>query len=101
VSRRALRPVAESLAAFGERIAPASTLAAVQACWANVVGVALAAHASPVGERSGVLEVACDESVWAAEIELMGPTLVAALNAALGDSRLRSLRVRADGARSS
>jgi predicted nucleic acid-binding Zn ribbon protein len=52
-----------------------------------------------VSERDGVLQVACDDAVWAAELELMGPSLVDALNTALGHDALRLLRVRADGAR--
>ena len=39
---------------------------------------------APSRERGGVLTVACDEAVWAAELELMGPELVDRLEASLG-----------------
>lgn len=97
MKRHTLRPIGESLSAWRERVAPASTLAAVQACWEDVAGAALAAHARPSAERGGVLEVRCDEAVWAAELELMGPALIDALNTALGAPRLTALRTRADG----
>jgi hypothetical protein len=43
-----------------------------------------------------VLQIACDDAVWAAELDLLGPSLVAALNAAIGAEALSSVRVRAD-----
>ena len=92
--RRAPRPIADALAAFTATIEPATTLAAVQAVWATTVGDAIAAHCSPVAERAGVLEVACDESVWAAELELLGPDLAARLSALPGLSGITALRCR-------
>jgi predicted nucleic acid-binding Zn ribbon protein len=83
-----------ALAAVAAELEPATTLAAVQAAWASVVGSAIAAHATPAGERGGVLDVVCDESVWAAELELMGPDLVQRLGAALGSRAITSLRCR-------
>jgi predicted nucleic acid-binding Zn ribbon protein len=100
MNRRAPRPIGVALAALGERLEPASTLAATQRHWDEVVGLTIATHARPVAERSGVLDVACGEAVWAAELELMGPELIDALNKKLGAGKLRSLRVRADAARS-
>jgi predicted nucleic acid-binding Zn ribbon protein len=94
--RRAPRPIADALAVVTARWAPATDLAAVQGVWADVVGTTIAAHATPVGERGGVLEVACDEAVWAAELELMGPALAERLSAALGRPAITGLRCRAD-----
>jgi predicted nucleic acid-binding Zn ribbon protein len=94
MNRRAPRPLHLALASLGERLEPASTLAAAQRHWEAIAGSAVAAHSRPVAERSGVLDVSCDEAVWAAEIELLGPDLVAALNEALGRDALRSLRTR-------
>ncbi len=93
-SRRAPRRLADALEPFTARLEPASPLGAAQRCWAQVVGPAIAAHAEPVGERDGVLQIACTEAVWASEIDLLGPSLVAALNAAIGTSALRSVRAR-------
>jgi predicted nucleic acid-binding Zn ribbon protein len=58
------------------------------------VGEAIAAHCSPVAERGGVLEVVCDESVWAAELELLGPDLAARLSASPGLAAITALRCR-------
>jgi predicted nucleic acid-binding Zn ribbon protein len=77
------------------RLAPASTLAAVQEVWERSVGELVAAQATPIGERDGVLTVACAEAVWAHELELMGPELVERLNLALGRDAVRALRCRA------
>jgi predicted nucleic acid-binding Zn ribbon protein len=95
VRRRAPRPVAAALAAVLGELEPATPLAAVQAAWSDAVGETIAAHATPVGERGGVLDVACDEAVWAAELELLGPELVDRLEAALGRRAVTALRCRA------
>jgi len=94
VRRLAPRPLALALASVTAGLEPASDLAAVQAAWAPLVGPAIADHAIPVGERGGVLDVACDEAVWAAELELMGPDLVDALEQALGRRAVTSIRCR-------
>jgi predicted nucleic acid-binding Zn ribbon protein len=94
--RRAPRPIATALEAFTASLAPATLLAEVQGIWAAVVGETIAGHATVVAERGGVLEVVCDESVWAAELELMGPELVDRLSASLGRRAIVSLRCRTD-----
>jgi predicted nucleic acid-binding Zn ribbon protein len=96
LSRRAPRPLAPALDALLARIAPATPLARVQAVWAGAVGDLVAAHATPLREHGGLLTVACDEAVWANEIELLGPDLVVAINAALGAETLTALSCRAD-----
>jgi predicted nucleic acid-binding Zn ribbon protein len=96
--RRAPRPVGVLLSPLTERLEPASTLGSVQRCWASVAGEQIAGAAQPVSERDGVLTLVCEDAVWAAELELMGPTLVSALNAAIGGSTLLRVRVRAGGA---
>ena len=92
--RRAPRPLSVALATVTAELEPATALAAVQVAWASVVGPVIAAHATPAGERGGVLDVVCDESVWAAELELMGPDLVGQLSGALGSTAITSLRCR-------
>jgi predicted nucleic acid-binding Zn ribbon protein len=99
MNRRAPRPLGLALATLNARLEPASTLAAIQGSWGAVVGEAIAQRAQPIAERSGVLEIACEDAVWAAELELMGPQIVVALNDAVGGAELRSVRVRADAAR--
>jgi predicted nucleic acid-binding Zn ribbon protein len=90
--RSAPRPAASAIAALADRLAPATTLAAVQRVWPDVAGPAITAQATPTGERSGVVTVTCSSSVWAQELDLMGPQLVAGLNAALGADHVASLR---------
>jgi predicted nucleic acid-binding Zn ribbon protein len=95
VTRRAPRPVAFALEQLTETLAPATPLAAVQRVWEQVVGADVAAQASPTGLRAGVLTVTCRASVWAQELELMGPELVARLNAELGSEEVLRLRCKA------
>jgi predicted nucleic acid-binding Zn ribbon protein len=92
VRRRAPRPAALAVEAVRERLAPRTTLALVQSAWAAAVGEAIAREARPVREREGVVDVACASSVWAQELDLMGPSLAERLNAELGAVRVRSLR---------
>ena len=73
-------------------LAPATTLARVQAVWEEVAGPAIASAARPSSERDGVLTVVCEAAVWAQELDLMGAELVSSLNAALGAESIRELR---------
>jgi predicted nucleic acid-binding Zn ribbon protein len=84
VRRPGPRPLDAALGRALERVAPATVLARVQACWEGVVGEAIARAATPVSERAGTLTVACESAVWAQEIELTGGELVERLNAAMG-----------------
>jgi predicted nucleic acid-binding Zn ribbon protein len=95
VTRRSPRPVASVLSELTAALAPATPLAAVQGVWERVVGGTVAAQGSPVALRDGVLTVSCRASVWAQELELMGPELAAALNAELGSDEVLKLRCRA------
>jgi predicted nucleic acid-binding Zn ribbon protein len=99
VRRREPRPVAHALAALADRLAPQTTLGEVQRVWPQAVGEVIAAQAEPTGERDGVLTVTCSSSVWAQELDLMGPELVGRLNAALGADAVRALRCSAAPAR--
>jgi len=94
VSRTAPRRLAGPLDALTAELAPASTLARVQEVWERTVGPAIAAAARPTAERSGVLTVICEASVWAQELELMAPELILRLNGALAADALRELRCR-------
>lgn len=71
-ARRQPRPLASALRAAVEPLAPATTLAAVQAAWPQAVGAAIAAEATPVSERDGVVTIACRSSTWANELDLLG-----------------------------
>jgi predicted nucleic acid-binding Zn ribbon protein len=95
VRRLAPRPISQALEGLTTALAPASTLARTQSCWDAVVGEAIAAAARPVAEHDGVLTVHCEAAVWAQELDLMAPELLARLNASLGEQRLHKLRCRA------
>jgi predicted nucleic acid-binding Zn ribbon protein len=92
VKRRAPRPLAEALGPLQAAIAPATLLADVQRVWAAVAGPALAREAAPAAARAGVVTVACSSSVWAQELDLMAPMVIARLNTALGGDRVQRLR---------
>jgi predicted nucleic acid-binding Zn ribbon protein len=96
VRRRAPRPLAAAIAELTAQLQPASELARVQRVWAEVAGEAVAAHCSPISVRGGVLRVACDEAVWAAELELLAPDLLPALAGRDGIAAVTSMRCSAD-----
>jgi predicted nucleic acid-binding Zn ribbon protein len=88
--------VGDALGGLTARWRPASTLAAVQSSWADVVGDAIASEAEPVSEREGVVTVSCRSAVWAQELDLMGPELVERLNGELAGGPLKAIRAVAD-----
>jgi predicted nucleic acid-binding Zn ribbon protein len=77
--------------------APETLLAEVQQVWGGIVGEVIAAEAAPRAERAGVLTVACSGSVWAHELDLMSPTIVARLNERLQRGSITRLRCVSDG----
>jgi predicted nucleic acid-binding Zn ribbon protein len=90
--RRAPRPLGIAIDELTARLAPATLLGDVQRVWEAAAGAAIAREAAPVSERAGTVTLQCSSGVWMAEIDLMGPTLVAQLNALLGDDRVRGIR---------
>jgi predicted nucleic acid-binding Zn ribbon protein len=92
MSRRAPRPLSDALAPLREALAPATLLAAVQHAWPAAAGEAIAREAAPVAERGGVVTIACSASVWAQELDLMAPMLIAQLNSALTTGEVVRLR---------
>jgi predicted nucleic acid-binding Zn ribbon protein len=92
--RRAPRPAASALQAALARAAPRTPLATLQVAWSEVVGERLAAAAEPVSERAGEVTVACVDSVWAQELDLMQGELLGRLKERLGEQAPASLRFR-------
>lgn len=90
--RRAPRPLASALGPLEVELAPDTVLAEVQRAWRAAVGETIASAARPVAERGGVLTVACEASVWAQELDLMGPEVVERLNGHLKQGSLTRLR---------
>jgi len=95
--RRAPRPAAGAFREALEGAAPKTPLAALQAAWAEAVGEQIAAVASPVSERAGEALVACRDSVWAQELDLMQEQLLQRLGDRLGERAPRRLRFRVEG----
>ena len=90
--RLAPRPLSVALEGVARDVAPATLLARVQAAWGSVAGPRLAAAAQPVAERDGVVTVACESGVWAQELELLAPDLLAGLESALEGRSVTKLR---------
>jgi predicted nucleic acid-binding Zn ribbon protein len=78
------------------RAAPKTPLAALQAAWEDTVGKQIAAVSSPVSERGGEVTIACRDSVWAQELDLMQEQLLQRLSDRLGEQAPRSLRFRVE-----
>lgn len=97
--RRAPVPLAGAVEQLATRLEPLTPLAAIQRAWPEVVGGVVAAEAEPVSERGGVVTVRCRSAVWAQELTLMAPDLVARMNAAVGEGRVTELRCTAAGRR--
>ena len=90
--RLAPRPLSNALEGVVRDAAPATLLARAQGVWADVAGPGLAGYATPISEREGVLTVACESSVWAQELELLGPDLLKGLESRLGGRHVTRLR---------
>jgi predicted nucleic acid-binding Zn ribbon protein len=68
--------------------------------WPEIVGADIAAHCEPehYAEDDKVLTVRCDSTVWATQLRLLTPRLVAALNQELGHGTVRLITVRGPAA---
>jgi predicted nucleic acid-binding Zn ribbon protein len=90
--RRVPRPASEALRTALRQAAPKTRLAAVQSVWEEVVGERVATAARPVSERQGEVTVACVDTVWAQELDLMQEQLQRGLHERLGEDAPTSLR---------
>jgi predicted nucleic acid-binding Zn ribbon protein len=90
--RRSPRPLGLAIDRVRDDLAPATLLAEVQSVWTEAVGEAIAAEARPTAERGGVLTISCSASVWAQELDLMGPAIVGRLNGSLDGGSVTRLR---------
>ncbi|MDA8297747.1 MAG: DUF721 domain-containing protein [Actinomycetota bacterium] len=62
----------------------ARALAAICACWDEVVGVDVAAHVQPLALRGEVLVLAVDHATWSAQLTFLAPELLDRLGDRLG-----------------
>jgi len=95
--RRSPRSLEFAFGELADGLAPETLLADIQRAWPATVGAAIAAQAQPTAERGGVVTVSCAASVWAQELDLMGPQIVAGLNRALSSTAVKRLRCVAVG----
>ena len=96
--RRVPRPASAAFRTALDQAAPRTKLAAVQAAWEELVGERLAAAARPVSERAGTVTIACVDSVWAEELDLMRGQLEERLRERLGEDAPAALRFRLESA---
>ena len=92
--RQGPRPVSFALEALADTLEPPTLLARVQRVWPGASG-RFAGVSEPVRERDGVVTVACDDAMWASELDLMSELVVAQVNAALGGTEVRRLKPQA------
>ena len=100
MGRRTPRPLSSAIQAAIAPLVPATALAAVQSAWADAVGAAIAAEATPVAERDGVVTVACRSATWAQELDLLGAETLERLRERLPEGvSVTALRFTANGER--
>jgi predicted nucleic acid-binding Zn ribbon protein len=90
--RRSPRPLSIALEQIRDDLAPETLLAEAQRVWSQAVGPTIAQEAQPTGERRGVLTISCSAAVWAQELDLMGPSIIEALNSRLRGGHVVRLR---------
>ncbi len=95
--RRGPRPLSSALSFLADELAPETMLADLQRVWAEAVGDAIAAEAQPTAARGGVVTISCSASVWAQELDLMAPQILARLNETLPRGSVQRLRCVATG----
>ena len=90
--RRSPRQLGLAMERVRDELTPLTLLAEAQRVWPEAVGAAIASEAVPTSERGGVLTISCSGSVWAQELDLMGPAIIERLNAALRTGRITRLK---------
>ena len=99
-ARRPPRPLGSALQEALEPLAPKTPLARVQSVWADAVGERIAAEATPISERDGVITVACRSAAWAQQLDLLGEQTLTRLRRALPPgTAVEALRFSADADR--
>jgi len=92
MGRRRPRPIGEALGRVQSGLTPPGLLAAVQICWSETVGEAIAEVTAPVKEREGTVTVHCSDAVWVEELTLIKPDILARLRERFGDGAPTDLR---------
>lgn len=91
------KPIGSALDRVLQSIAPQTPLADVQAAWPQAVGPQIAAVTRVTEEHDGTVMIECESSVWAQELEMMGPQLLDKLTSKMSGPAPDLLRFRASG----
>ncbi|MBK5232137.1 MAG: DUF721 domain-containing protein [Thermoleophilia bacterium] len=89
------KPIGATLGRALDPVAPMTPLAELQRIWPSVVGPGIAAVTKVSKERDGTVTIECESTVWAAELEMMGPQFREKLRPLMGDQTPEKLRFRA------
>ena len=90
--RRSPRRATLAFDQIRDELSPGTLLSEVQRAWRQAVGPAISAEAQPTRERGGAVTVSCSASVWAQELDLMAPEIIARLNELLRSGQVSRLR---------
>ncbi|HUZ18990.1 MAG TPA: DUF721 domain-containing protein [Acidimicrobiales bacterium] len=71
----------------------ARRLAAISACWAEVVGPEVAAHVTPRALREGRLVVSVDHPAWGTELAFLAQQILSSLAERLGEGVAGGLEI--------
>lgn len=88
------KSLGKAISDLRSELSPATPVVAVQAVWNEVVGEKIAAATEVIEEREGTVLIECKSAVWAQELELMAPGIIARLDQAMGGSGPEKLRFR-------
>jgi predicted nucleic acid-binding Zn ribbon protein len=61
--------------------------------WPTVVGHHIAAHATPIALRDGVLSVSAESTAWATQLRIIQSQVLAKIAAEVGDGVVTSLKI--------
>ena len=90
------RPLGESLDRIASQLGvpEASVLTTVFSRWEELVGPAVAAHASPVSLSRGVLVIGVDQPAWATQLRYLAADLVRKLSSSLPSGTIESVELK-------
>jgi predicted nucleic acid-binding Zn ribbon protein len=90
------RPIGDSLSSLARRlgVAEPSVLTGIFGKWEELVGPAIAAHATPLSLSQGVLVIGTDQPAWATQLRFLGPDLLVRLSGSAGHGQIERVEVK-------
>ena len=94
-------PLRDAIAAVGKELGlhPADVVGTLASQWADIVGPAIAEHATVRSVRDGECTIVVDGPAWATQIRYGSSDLVARVNECCGEGSVTSIRVVVSGPR--